>query len=325
VPPGGSSGNYLSCVPGSLYNSAWTTFPSIGTIGTKISLGGGTTGGAFPFKEGIYIGYNTGGASGSGGGTQSLVIGNSAGQTLTSFSQNNIIIGDGVANEPTGLSNSVLIGTSPLGNSLTTESGVTILGKHPGKPGTNDLTIIGSSAGFVSLNTSTGGVGFNNYNTGAVGQQLYSMGPDAAPAWRDRSYAYAILTQDIVVDSRFAVQWSQVSYRGTNITSGGTNTYLRFEPNRTYKITVNLGAFDFSNQDGFAIFIFGTDDNPVVPCAKAILFANNRNSGESLVSSFSSIFISGPSRNTDYRLKCSSSSGQLTLRGGYCQLIVEDF
>jgi hypothetical protein len=202
-----------------------------------------------------------------------------------------------------------------------------IIGSHPGQIGANNLTTIGNPEGFVVLNAATGAVSFNNYNFGAAGQSLVSSGASAPPVWKEvlKSYAYAALTADRVISPNAAVVWNQISYRGTNISTGGASTYFRFAPNRTYRVTVNLGAYEFSDRDGFAIFVFTTDVDPVVPCAKAILFANNRNNGESLVSSFSSVFTSGPSPNTDYTLKCSSSLGQITLRGGFCQMTIEDF
>jgi hypothetical protein len=328
VPPGGNLGEYLAAAPGTLYQSKWEPFPNIYTNVDKIAIGGGTTLGEQPYRSGIYIGYNTGGTAGLySNPNQSVVIGNSTAQNLNAGSSRNVIIGTNVASTVTGIANSVIIGNRGVGSNLTNEAGNVIIGSHPGQIGANNLTTIGDPDGFVVLNSATGALSFSNYNFGAPGQSLVSNGTFSPPVWKEvlKSYAYAALTADRVISQGQAVVWNQVSYRGTNVSTGGANTYFRFAPNRTYRVTVNLGAYDFVERDGFAIFMFGADDDPVVPCAEAILFANNRNNGESLVSSFSSVFTSGPSANTDYRLKCSSSLGQITLRGRFCQMTIEDF
>jgi hypothetical protein len=326
VPPGGTAAQYLIGAPGNPYQSQWATLPLVGTNLNKISLGGDATGGASPYKVGIYVGYNAGGVSGTNGGAGGIVIGNATGQTLTRFAENNVIIGNGIVLGPTNISNSVLIGTGTIGGNLTTESGVTILGQHGGNPGTNNLTIIGDDTGFISLNKTTGGVGFNNYNTGAVGQQLMSGGSSAAPVWRNKSYAYATLSIDQIFTSRSPVAWNAVEYRGDNIRPGTIpKTTFYLTPGLTYKITASLAAYDFVFYSSYATFRFDASGNTGVPeCAQSLLFANNRDIGETLVNSFTTVYTP-PYNEIPYSLKCVNFAGKFTIRGGLCSMLIEEF
>jgi hypothetical protein len=328
IPPGGTAAQYLIGAPGSPYLSEWVTAPLVGTNTNKICLGGSTTGGTSPYKTGIFIGYNTGGAAGTGGAAASIVIGNSTATALTSGAQNNVIIGNGIATTQTSLSNSILVGRSFVGSNLTTESGVTILGGHSGKVGTNQLTIIGDNSGFVSLDTNTGAVGFNNYNAGIAGQQLFSNGPGQPPAWKNRSYAYAILTQDQDFTSKSSIVWDEVYYRGDSIRAGLIpNVSFYLTPGRTYKITANLAAYNWPTLDSYVKFKWDTSGNsPISPCAQMLLFANNRDNGETIVNSFCSLYTPTPAQN---EIPCSLKNvdyfGRFSLRGLLCQMLIEEF
>jgi hypothetical protein len=331
LPPGGNVGQYLVGAPGTSYQSQWATTPLVGTNFNKISLGGSTTGGSSPYKTGIYIGYNTGGAAGTGGGASNIVIGNSSGQTLTAPAQNNLIIGNGIGSGPTSLSNSILIGTGFIGSNLTSEARVTILGGHQGKVGTNNLTIIGDNSGFISLDTDRGGVGFNNYDTGAAGQQLMAVGQGAAPVWGNKSYAFAILTED----QRFtspgrSVTWSEIFIRGSRIrqvvVGASRNVYFELDQGITYKITVNLAAYGWVYFGGYANFRWDTGGNAPaeIACAQTLLFANNRDNGETLVNSFTSIYTPRPTV-VRHSLKLVNGEGSFDLRGSLCSMLIEEF
>jgi hypothetical protein len=329
VPPGGTPGDYLTPDSTTPYNSKWETFPNIIAVSDKIAIGGGTTLGQYPYRTGIYIGYNTAGTAGVNSSVSSVVIGNTSGQSLNATCSHNVIVGTNIANNATEIANCVIIGNRSIGSNLTTESGVVVIGSHPGKVGTNNLTIIGDSTGFVALNTGTGSLSFNDYNVGLAGQQLTSMGPGVPPAWKSKSYGYGSLTSNETIINRGSVVWTQaIIFRGDYVTPGlSSRTYFNLTPGRTYKVTVNLGAYNFTSVDGYAVFAFSNraDGSPVVPCAKALLFANNRTNGESVVSSFTSIFTATADRTDRYELVCTEITGQLTLREGFCQILVEDF
>lgn len=120
-----------------------------GATGTTTGLGYQALG-STPGTGITAIGYRAGAAG--GGSLYSVIIGDSAGEALTSSSSRNVIIGSEAAKYETAISNSVLIGNGVLGQSAATYTGsgpVLAIGRGAG----TDLTTQQNIAVFGSATT----------------------------------------------------------------------------------------------------------------------------------------------------------------------------
>jgi hypothetical protein len=342
IPTGGTTGQVLTKSGSSDYQTVWSNLDPSNLSGKTTSFT--TSLGTFTATAyGVYIGHLAGNNNNSGSGAgylDNVVIGNNAGRSMYGGAQNNTIIGRAAGYQLNNGSNNILIGPE-CGISLTAEENQFIFGSHLGRVGYNNLTILGNNSWFLAIDNTSGGVSFSDWNTGVPGQTLRIPDIGGAPKWSNTPYLFTDRTINSGFDTSVygrAISWdTNDTYTNTpSIVPDSDPSYaselFNLQAGLTYKVTVNLGAYQFSNSDGYCVFMVGFRDRvsgsvvPATSCSKMILFGNNRNNGETLVPSLSVVFRMPPVpdyRNNNFGVFLTEGSGSFTLRGGYCNLLIE--
>ena len=167
-------------------------------------------------------------------GTSNTVFGKLAGNALASGGNYNVILGDNAGNDLTTGDENVLIGYLS-GDNLTTESGNVFIGKNTGNTGQQLSILIGNDTGrLITSGNGTVGIGHNTLYALSTGQYNTVVGYDSmrAEVNGDRSTAFGYQTLRSQTGTDGIVGTTAIGYKaGYNATSGIHGIFIGADAN----------------------------------------------------------------------------------------------